>query len=482
MIRKLSVLCAAIALVASAPAHAQTKGQILVDVGAGLPFYPSSTGLDDKVGFGGRVGYMFGDKLGFEVDAFYYSTEPSSLSYTGVDITETSLHGRFTYNTPLGKGLGFIAGLGFAYNMWGDSANANPYFGRDCPVQPSGCVDKSMGWLADYGPGGLLGLRFGAGGPISIRVDFTGDYIPSPIAMTMNNTTDQVYWGMDAMLSLAFGGKPGTPKDTDKDGVPDKTDLCPDTPLGTAVDANGCPFGDADKDGVTDNIDKCPNTPMGATVDASGCPADADGDKVLNGIDQCPNTPMGATVDAKGCPADQDGDGVVNGIDKCPDTPMGAKVDANGCPVDSDGDGVADYADKCPNTPAGMKVNATGCPVLFEPGKSALVLEGVTFATNSAVLDPSSTAILDRLANAAQYNVSGSKLEIAGYTDNTGSRAHNMKLSQARAEAVMNYLISKGVPASALVAKGYGPDFPIDTNATAAGRANNRRVMLKQIQ
>ena len=114
-----------------------------------------------------------------------------------------------------------------------------------------------------------------------------------------------------------------------------------------------------------------------------------------------------------------------------------------------------------------MKVNATGCPVLFEPGKSALVLEGVTFATNSATLDPTSTEILDRLANAVQYNPSGAKLEIAGYTDNTGSRAHNMKLSQARAESVMNYLISKGVPASSMTAKGYGPEFPIDTNATA---------------
>ena len=69
---------------------------------------------------------------------------------------------------------------------------------------------------------------------------------------------------------------------------------------------------------------------------------------------------------------------------------------------------------------------------------------------------------------------------MAGYTDNTGSLAHNNKLSQQRAEAVMNYLISKGVPASMLTAKGYGPKFPIDTNATAAGRANNRRVVLKQ--
>ena len=217
-------------------------------------------------------------------------------------------------------------------------------------------------------------------------------------------------------------------------------------------------------------------------MDATGCPADQDKDGVLNGIDKCPNTPVGATVDATGCPADQDQDGVFNGIDKCPDTPAGAKVNLTGCPIDSDGDGVADYADKCPNTAAGIKVNAEGCPVLFEPGKTALVLEGVTFASNSSTLDPSSTEILDRVANAVQYNPSGYRLEVAGYTDNTGSRAHNMKLSQARAQAVLEYLVSKGVPASMLTAKGYGPQFPIDTNATAAGRANNRRVVLKQVQ
>ena len=78
MTRKLSVLCAAVALVATAPAHAQSKGSFLVEVGAGLPFYASQLGLDSKVGFGGRLGYMLSDKFGIEADAFYYSTEPSS--------------------------------------------------------------------------------------------------------------------------------------------------------------------------------------------------------------------------------------------------------------------------------------------------------------------------------------------------------------------------------------------------------------------
>ncbi|MEZ4414077.1 MAG: OmpA family protein [Gemmatimonadales bacterium] len=469
MIRKLSVLCAAIALMATAPAHAQSKGTFLVDVGVALPWYPSYMGLSDKVGPGGRLGYMMSDKLGFEVDAFFLSTEPSSASYTGVNIDQTMGHARFTYNAPMGKGLAAIFGLGFAYNKWG--GDAGTYFMRD-----STSYDKD----SDYGPGGLFGLRFGAGGKVSARVDLTADYIPSPIMADNPYTQNQFYWGMDAMLSIAFGGKPGTPKDSDKDGVPDKTDLCPNTPLGTAVDANGCPYGDADKDGVTDNLDKCPNTPMGATVDAAGCPSDSDKDSVYNGIDRCRTprwvrrwTPRAArrTRTATAC---------TTGSTSAP-TPA-TRVDAKGCPVDSDGDGVPDYMDKCPNTPAGIKVNAEGCPILFEPGKTAVVLPGVNFASNSAVLDPSSQEILDKVANFMQYNPSGYKLEVAGYTSSTGSpRAQHAALAAAcgsRREVPRE----QGCPDWHADGQGLRSGLPVDTNATAAGRANNRRVELKQIK
>ena len=393
MTRKLSVLCAAIAMLATVPAHAQSKGQLQVGVGAGLPFYSSSLGLENKVGPGVRLGFMFSNKLGIEVDAFGYHTQPSSNAYTGVYIGENSMHARLTFNTGLGAGLGFILGAGYVNNWW-YGMQMNEYFGTTSST--------------DGGPGGLIGLRFGAGGPVSIRLDLTGDYITSPINATTNTvvgspTADNSRFdvGMDAMLSLAFGGHKA-PKDSDMDGVVDKSDLCPNTPAGDAVDANGCSLPkDSDGDGVTNDKDKCPNTPAGTKVDANGCPfGDADKDGVTDNLDKCPNTPLGATVDANGCPSDQDADGVYNGIDKCPDTPPGVKVTANGCPIDSDGDGVADYMDKCPNTPAGMQVNATGCPVLFEPGKSQMVLQGVTFATNSAVLDPTSTGILDKVANA----------------------------------------------------------------------------------
>ena len=119
MTRRLLVLCAAIALAIPSAAYAQSKGQIQVGVGAGMPFYADTLGLDDPIGFGGRLGYMISDKIGLEVDAFYYSMQPTDAAYTGPDMTETPFHGRVTYNAPLGKSVAAIFGLGYTYNLWG---------------------------------------------------------------------------------------------------------------------------------------------------------------------------------------------------------------------------------------------------------------------------------------------------------------------------------------------------------------------------
>jgi outer membrane protein OmpA-like peptidoglycan-associated protein len=265
------------------------------------------------------------------------------------------------------------------------------------------------------------------------------------------------------------------PKDADGDGVTDNLDRCPNTPAGTAVDATGCPK-DSDGDGVADASDRCPNTPAGTAVDAAGCPKDSDGDGVQDAADRCANTPAGTPVDANGCPRDSDRDGVIDPQDQCPNTPAGVTVDARGCPVDTDGDGVLNAVDKCPDSPPGARVDATGCPALFERG-APLVLQGVNFQTGRATLLPESQAILDRVAESLNNNPDVN-VEVGGHTDNTGSRATNVRLSNARAITVRDYLISKGVPAARITARGYGPDKPVSPNTTAAGRAANRRVEL----
>ena len=249
----------------------------------------------------------------------------------------------------------------------------------------------------------------------------------------------------------------------------------------------GCPaeVGDSDGDGVTDDIDECPGTPLGAKVDAKGCPLDSDKDGVYDGIDQCPDTPIGARVDAKGCPFDSDGDGVYDGIDQCPNTPAGAIVDAKGCPLDSDGDGVYDGIDQCPNTPAGTKVDEKGCPIEVKEfiDTSILSTTAILFDVDKATLKPVSKQELDRIG-AILMQVPELAVEVGGHTDNTGTDAYNMKLSDARAKAVRDYLLDNfpQVNGDKLTAKGYGESKPVATNDTAEGKAKNRRVEFKIMQ
>lgn len=168
--------------------------------------------------------------------------------------------------------------------------------------------------------------------------------------------------------------------------------------------------------------------------------------------------------------ADSDGDGVVDSKDKCPGTPAGRKVNADGCEFDTDGDGIVDGADKCPTVYA---KTADGCP-------PPLVLEGVEFDYDKATLRPEASAILDKTAASLEHWANAS-IEVAGHTDDRGSDEYNMKLSEQRAEAVRNYLISKGISADRLTAKGYGETKPVADNATEEGRFKNRRVELQRL-
>jgi outer membrane protein OmpA-like peptidoglycan-associated protein/outer membrane protein W len=159
-------------------------------------------------------------------------------------------------------------------------------------------------------------------------------------------------------------------------------------------------------------------------------------------------------------------------LDKCPNTPHGVAVDAEGCPLDSDHDGVPDYLDKCPGTPAGLKVDADGCEV------EELVLRGVNFHTNSAQLTPDSFAVLDAVL-AVLRERPNDRAAVRGYTDARGADDYNLKLSERRAAAVVDYLTAHGTARAALSATGLGKANPVATNDTEAGRAANRRVTVQ---
>ncbi|NDP47749.1 MAG: OmpA family protein [Sulfuriferula multivorans] len=194
--------------------------------------------------------------------------------------------------------------------------------------------------------------------------------------------------------------------------------------------------------------------------------------------------------------ADTDGDGVVDSKDKCPNTPAGRKVNADGCELDRDGDGIVDGDDKCPDVYA---KTADGCPLpVAKPVEAKpadysaspttpaaiprrLVLEGVNFNYDKSTLRPEDIAIIDQ--NAADLKEWGNiDVEVSGHTDSRGSDKYNMGLSLRRADAVRDYLITKGISADRLTAKGYGESQPLESNDTDEGRFKNRRVELNQIQ
>jgi OOP family OmpA-OmpF porin len=203
--------------------------------------------------------------------------------------------------------------------------------------------------------------------------------------------------------------------------------------------------------------------------------ADTDGDGVPDSADRCPNTPRGDRVDANGCTIvlDDDGDGVPNDRDQCPNTMAGVAVDVNGCELDGDGDGIVDRLDRCPDTRAGAAVDINGCEIRDE-----ITLPGVNFETNSDVLVADAISVLNE-ATATLLRNPQLVVEVAGHTDSDGAAEYNLDLSNRRAAAVRQFFIDRGVPADSLSARGYGESQPIADNTTAAGKAMNRRVVLR---
>jgi len=285
-----------------------------------------------------------------------------------------------------------------------------------------------------------------------------------------------------------FVDKNGCLLDTDNDSIPDYLDKCPDTPLGVTVDSIGCPL-DTDNDSIPDYLDQCSDTPQGARgfVDEHGCLLDTDNDSIPDYLDKCPDTPAEAIgkVDEKGCPKDTDKDGVPDYLDQCPDTPVEAAgtIDEKGCPRDTDGDGVPDYKDSCRDLPGDSTNN--GCPEIKKEVMNlvqvmALAKEAshkIQFESGKATLKPSSYPVLDQIAKILMENPTY-KIEVQGHTDNVGKPEKNLELSEKRALAVKEYLVSKGIEESRISTKGYGDTVPIASNSTATGRAQNRRVEL----
>ncbi len=382
-----------------------------------------------------------------------FSEAGSNHSFVGLDL---QLHAQ--YFRPEKPVTPFVfAGAGAVYDIPGDLRFEIPLgIGVDIRLQPQLYLNATMSYRIGL-PGETSSFQHGIGFKYLLGRkqqektinDIDGDGIPDHL-----DECPTIY-------GLArFNGCP----DTDGDGIPDHLDDCP-TFAGLA-EFDGCP--DTDADGIPDHLDACPTAP--GPRERNGCPEnDSDGDGVPDEKDKCPNE--AGLPEYDGCP-DSDGDGVPDHLDDCP-TEEGLKT-LRGCP-DSDGDGVPDYLDKCPDLPGPMR-NA-GCPELKKEEKDILenAMRAVQFNLGSANLKPESFPILDQVAGIMKkYPQYG--LSIEGHTDNTGQDEFNLRLSENRAKACLEYLISKGIPSERIHYKGYGMTRPLYDNLSEEGRRLNRRV------
>jgi OmpA-OmpF porin, OOP family len=238
--------------------------------------------------------------------------------------------------------------------------------------------------------------------------------------------------------------KPETqpPKDTDKDGTPDRDDSCISIPGSPRW--HGCPIPDTDHDGVNDEMDSCRT--LAGSAHFHGCPI-----------------------------PDSDLDGINDEEDSCKFIPGVSKY--HGCPVpDRDKDGINDDEDRCPDQ-AGPADNQ-GCPVPKAAinKRAQLLAASIMFNNNSADLTKNSLPAIRELADSLKTNPD-MDIIIEGHTDNSGNPAYNMNLSLERALAVSKVLTSQGIAESRIRVKGYGDTRPVADNLTKAGKAKNRRVV-----
>jgi len=371
-----------------------------------------------------------------------------------------------------GFSLGIAASLNSIKNIGDSSVDALSYIGADLDIRyalnnvffkkakwfdPYVSVGGGYTFIDDLGAG-----TFNGGGGVNFWFSNSiGLNIQSVYKHSFDEERQLPHFQHALGVIIKFGGK-----DTDGDGVYDKDDECVEV---FGLEAfNGCP--DTDGDGIKDGDDACPEVAGLAAL--NGCP-DADGDGVADKDDECPNDAGPAANN--GCP-DADGDGVYDKDDECKD--VAGPAENKGCPwPDTDGDGVLDKDDNCVNE-VGPASNQ-GCPekVITEEAKAKLdeFAKAIYFNSGKSSFRPGVSGKLDLIAE-IMAEFKDSDFHIGGHTDSVGSAKLNQGLSESRAKAVLDYLVTKGVTAGRLTSKGYGEDTPIASNKTRSGRAKNRRV------
>ena len=379
-------------------------------------------------------------------------------------------------------GVSRYIGFGFSVELTGALNNLERLSGEDHLYYAldlgAALSSRQIMDLGNFEPTIHAGLGFNSIDSESFMVSYAGlglnYWFSDALALTIKSTFKGHSSEIDGLLGNGDGGDTHMQHtagfsfafgdgDSDRDGVKDSLDECPD--VAGLESLNGCP--DDDGDGIKNSADDCPMTAGLAAL--NGCP-DADSDGIKDSDDACPNVAGVAAL--KGCP-DADGDGVTDANDACPNAAGTAAL--NGCP-DADGDSVADKDDKCPAV-AGPASN-NGCP---EYPLSMLADYNINFDLEKYNIDSQDVQRLSTVIKVLLAN-SDANISIQGHADNTGEESFNNPLSNNRASSIKEYLVNVGIDADRLSTKAFGESMPKASNSSEEGRAINRRVEFIVVQ
>jgi OOP family OmpA-OmpF porin len=455
------------------------EGDIYVTAMQSAIFYLDDSQIDLKTGYmlGGRAGLFLTDNISLELSFDYSWTEFNNPPFPYID--------RYANNYS-----GLVNAL---YHFRPIADNLSPYL-----LGGIGYTRLRADQLEENGFAGNAGagLHYGL-----------SDYFLVRGEVRYLGATNPTQHNIIASLGLAFN-------------VPYCREAPPPPPPPPV-------WGDFDEDGVPDHLDKCPTTPKGCIVDKDGCPLDADVDGVCDGLDECPDTPLGTMVDEKGCPIrpktvalswaqgltfalgsaklTKSAEGVLNDLvalaNKHPMVvvEIGGYTDSTGSVVFNQrlserramsvrnymvlngvtpdrlipvGYGETNFV-ATNDTPEGRQQNRR---VEFKfLGEDALGLPLLHFKLGKSELTDQSMSDLNGIADKLKANPNV-RVQVAAYTDSSGSAELNKRLSLKRAAMVKDALVEKGVAAENLKPVGRGATNFLTTNATKEGRNMNRRV------
>ncbi len=338
----------------------------------------------------------------------------------GLDVKYIPLRARLLFNIPSGEHVALLLGGGYVHNEYRGDADGS-----------------------DDGATAFAGLRLGVPGLPSIRLGSYLDYIPNPT----NGAGDNINWGLQAGLSFLFGRRNGSEARSETKARPDSAAQADSMAMAAAETAR------------RDSL---------ARAQAEAAKAQAQRDSLANAardstrkVEEAAKAREQALRDSLTSAARDDSLRTAALRDSLRVTRGRAQRAALE-------DSLARVALR------------DSLRYLVSERETRVTLRGVNFQTGKAVLLETSKAILQDVASSLVANP-GVRVEVAGHTDNTGSRAVNDRLSKERAEAVQTFLIENGVAADRMEVHGYAWDQPVASNKTRAGRAQNRRVELRRL-